>query len=245
VARRRAFTLIELLVSIGIIGILIALTVPALRSTRSRGSETVVLSNLRGIASTFSLYNEAYDGRYPWVPQWSKMYIVPPEDGMNSYISTDYYWVLSYAWPAVFHDLAPWREHYMSWRDPPVRHGKRPWLDEGSSKHVWPSYMYCRSFQARPIVWASGGPLPPEGNFNPTRVSEVRFPSSKALMFDKDLTYLHREPRETDARGVLAADGSASMRFNRDAKPPAQNRLDESEPTIYHDTPDGVLGRDF
>ena len=230
--------------SIGIIGILIALTVPALRGARTRGSETVVLSNLRGIASTFSLYNATYDERYPWVPQWTALYTShPPQDG--PYMKTDSYWVLTYAWATVFHDIAPWDEHYLAWLDPPGRHGKYPWFVEGKISINWPSYVYCRSFQARPIVWASGGPLPPEGNFAPTRVSEVRFPSSKALMFDRDLSYLHREPRETDARGVLAADGSASMRFNRDAKPPTQNRLDESEPTIYYDTPDGVLGRDF
>jgi len=62
---RRAFTLIELLVVIGVIALLLAITVPALRRAREMGRETVCRSNLRQLAIILDTYTSEHDQRFP------------------------------------------------------------------------------------------------------------------------------------------------------------------------------------
>lgn len=61
----RAFTLIELLVVIAVIGILLALAVPALNSAFEHAKVTKDLSNLRQIGSATQLYMNDNNGVFP------------------------------------------------------------------------------------------------------------------------------------------------------------------------------------
>src|SRR5947209_7904888 len=54
--RRGAFTLIELLVVIGIIGLLIAILLPALSVARERSRRTACMANLRAIWQAHQIY---------------------------------------------------------------------------------------------------------------------------------------------------------------------------------------------
>lgn len=73
--RRSAFTLVELLLVIGIIGLLIALLMPALATARERAQRTSCTSNLRQVHVAFELY--AHDNRdqvplgYRHNPAWA------------------------------------------------------------------------------------------------------------------------------------------------------------------------------
>lgn len=239
---RRAFTLIELMVSIGIIAVLIGLFAPGLMGARSRAKETVVISNLRSVGVVFTAYASASRDFHPWAAVLQPLPI--RETGT---IATNDPFALMWGWPALFHQVAPWPEHYGSWVTERSRNGPS-WLHDETGSMRWPDYQYCRSFQGRPELWPRepGSPiLDPARFFRATRSDEVAFPSSKALVFDNDRTYLRRPPTQSDPRGVLLYDGSASMRRDQDAERPVDNLLTSHEPMMYHDTPDGVRGRDI
>jgi len=93
------FTLIELLVVVAIIAVLVAILLPALQEAREMARQAACGSNLRQIGWGFSLYNDAYDERYPMcraqMPTWPTGYYyywmdMPARElGMTD---SEYYW---------------------------------------------------------------------------------------------------------------------------------------------------------
>jgi prepilin-type N-terminal cleavage/methylation domain-containing protein/prepilin-type processing-associated H-X9-DG protein len=63
--RKKGFTLIELLVVIGIIGVLAAIILPAMRSAREKGRTTKCKSNLRQIGLALEMYTTEFNGLLP------------------------------------------------------------------------------------------------------------------------------------------------------------------------------------
>jgi prepilin-type N-terminal cleavage/methylation domain-containing protein len=63
--RSRAFSLIELMIVLGIVGILIGLLIPAVKSARGHAIKVTCLSNLRQIGVAVQLYKDLYDHRFP------------------------------------------------------------------------------------------------------------------------------------------------------------------------------------
>lgn len=237
--RKHAFTLPELLVVLGVIAIVIGLSVPSLRRARESGYQTVVLSNLRGVGVAFEMYVQAHDDTHPWA---EAMQPLPLLEGHS--IATDDPFALSYAWPTLFHRVAPWQEHYAAWITRRAG-GGTAWLNDDGSSIRWPDYAYARSFQARPEAWAEQPQgAGPDRWFRPTRASDVAYPSAKVLAFDEHRSHIAPGAND-DKRGVLRRDGSGVMRRDEDARAPVQNRITFHEPVIYHDTRAGVHGRDF
>lgn len=69
-SRLRGFTLIELLVVIAIVGILAALLMPALSSSKANAKRVQCLSNLRQMSIAAHVYVDDYSGFYP-IAQYS------------------------------------------------------------------------------------------------------------------------------------------------------------------------------
>ena len=238
---RAGFSLIELLVVIGIIGVLVALIVPALWGVRSVGEKSITLANLRQTHTIFELYTQSYDETYPWYDGESYIPLSPPgEPGISIRPG---YWDLSIYWPGLMHEIAPWHEHFTTWLDGGAQRKDPPWKDMTNSLEVT-SFEYCRSFMARPRLWREGATDDPAFR-NSVRVGDVQSPSAKVLLFDRELAHLRTEPdADRDQRPMVFADGHASEhRLSEAARPVALPGWDEGQP--LHDTPNGVRGRDY
>src|SRR5438874_7628978 len=74
--RRLGFTLVELLVVIGIIAVLIAVLLPALRKARDAANRTACMSNMRQIMTGAIMYSNESKGYLPFANWRSKE--VPP-----------------------------------------------------------------------------------------------------------------------------------------------------------------------
>ncbi len=92
----RAFTLIELLVVIGIIGTLVAITVPTTSAIRRQAQKCVCASNLRQVGNSLLMYVQDHKGRLPMVvePMWTNFAAtgqadlsIDPRTGPQSFIN--------------------------------------------------------------------------------------------------------------------------------------------------------------
>jgi prepilin-type N-terminal cleavage/methylation domain-containing protein len=235
----RAFTLIELLVAIGVIGILIGLLLPALGGAQAAAKRTRSLADLRQIGVSFELYLGRFRETHPFQPAGLPYFIGPPDGPAGALYDSNAPWSLSYAWPTLFHSVAPWTEHYRVWSAHNADAGNLAWqTDQG--EWVFPVYHYSNSFIGSPETWMDQG----EPGARATRQHEVRFPASKVIVFDRFVPH-HRSPEPADARGILLGDSSARTSKDADAARPFPNRTGAGQPGIYHNTPGGLNGTDI
>ena len=62
---RRGFTLVELLLTVAVVGILLALLLPAVNSARAAARRTQCASNLRQVGLAIGSYTDVHHGRWP------------------------------------------------------------------------------------------------------------------------------------------------------------------------------------
>jgi len=234
-----------MLIVIAIMGVLIALALPALSKIRAGSSATKSLANLRTIGQTFEMYQQVWDS-YPFATAgWANPTFTEVNISYGFYI-----WRIRDAWPVLMHDIAPWPENAAAWVSPgaddPNRFS-RTWTNPISTYDPrLVSYEYSYAFVADPALW-DGRSEASESLIRPQHAAGVRFPSQKVLAFDRERAYLGAGPHPDKARPLLLADGAAALRRDQDARPPVPNPLnpETGDPYLYHDTADGIAGRDF
>ena len=236
-SRRHGFSLIEIAVTVAVIGLLLAILLPTLGSSRAVARRTVSLSNLRTIGQLIQTYNERGGDYYPWALGGLNACGVP--------IQFDPIWQMATQWPVVLHDIMEPSEIRAVSLAPGARREATMGPDPCGDP---PSYFYSRSFLAAPELWRSGGysggdPL------RGVRTDMVTHPSSKCLMWEWELPYLNREPRRigpdlAEPTPMLFADGHGDGKTPADAAVPIANPL-TGDITRLHNTPHGVRGRDY
>lgn len=250
---KRAFSLIELLITIGVVGILIALSVPALRGVRADSLKTVSLSNVRSILVLFDLYADRYKGQYPiiWEGTWYQM----PCPGMTA---SPYRWETVYRWPSVINELMDWEHGRAIFLAPRARRGTVELGGNvtGDDCGDPTSYDYSQSFLARPELWAPRT----DGNFPtlqqqwlaPTFQSDVLHPSRKAILWDWEMPYLSRPKKMigldlAEPTAVQFTDGHGEFRAPSSATPPIRSDFAGARRPIQrlHNTENGVRGIDY
>ena len=256
-AARSGFTIIELMVSIGIISVLLSFALPALMGARGRAGEVRSLANARGVAADMRAFARQFGTwpfrapgerppGYPGTPPAGALTVRLWPDG---WMSVGDHWQHSRLWPGIVAAVAPWEEHYETWVSPGREHSSL-YADDGlPSAFIMTSYLYSNSFIASPALWTEGATAD-ESLIAPTRPTDVGFPSNKVLVWDGDLAYLPRPPRRVEGHWLHAtpmafADGHAAVLNPLDATPGVANPLNNDSATRLHNTPGGVLGRDY
>jgi len=230
------------MVTIGIIGVLFSISLPALLGARTRASELKSLTNARSIVSDMQAYADA-KGTYPFVviePGGAAPVPIWPPGSMQI---LEQVWSLSWAWPGLVAEVAPWEEHYETWISP-GRENVTLAYDTG----FFTSYRYSTSFLASPALW-SGSAATDESLIAPTRPTDVAHPSNKVLVWDGDLAYLPKAPVVVEGfknhnTPMAFADGHAATHNPLDATPGVENPFNGTSDRLFN-TPDGVRGRDY
>lgn len=248
--RYRGYSLIELLVAVGVIGVLLSISAPALRRVRCSAGETRSMANLSQIGVSLDMFLALNAQEYPCMKD-GVFYPWNAPGAIGSVMQRDARWITAHQWFCVMRDVAPWREHLETWVSPGVDVGQG---GEGGS--FVPSYRYSHSFLASPRLWDSEArlavaPSDARAYLSVPRATHVAFPSAKVAMYDHEVAFLRLRDRHLGlpdaSTPMLFADNHAASRRARDAAPPVRNVLNTdpfSESPLYN-TPSGVLGRDY
>lgn len=245
--RGRGFTVVEVLVTIGVIAVLVAILVPAVAKSWGKSRELASAVNLRSIGQVFEMYLGRSDELYP-APEPGRMYQTPHAMMQTSLA----HWQASDEWNLLFAEEYPWAEHTALYLSPGAERDTKPGPVMST---ILPSFVYSSSFLGQPEIWSGRaiGDDEWERLERSVRQSMVRFPASKALMWDREMPYI-REPLTRDeffnltvASPTLFADGHVSTRVQAEASEPVRNgAIYAAKPfEKLHNTRDGVQGRDY
>ncbi len=238
----RGFTLVEIIVTIAVIATLIGILLPVLAGARGQGRLAVSLSNTRQLHNAITLYADGSGDLYPAVEE-GRFY--PTTGFLDDVMLAFPYWQIPNTWTSVIIDILPYGANIGVFVSP----GSSRLIDDVAP---WPSsYVMSTSFVARPTLWTPGASAEATAKVA-MRQGQVRFPSSKALLWDMEAPWRKDEdPANGDGdllirTPIAMADGSARVRVPAEATPAQPNPFVHSlDRARLHNTPTGVEGRDY
>lgn len=234
--RYPGFSIVELLVSIGLVGVLVTILLPALGGAMQLARRTGSLANLRSLGQLVQHYNDANADAYPWGYAGTN----------NCGVQVHFFpiWQMATQWPLIMHGVTG------SESTEAVTLAPGAYRDANGCAEP-PSYAYSQTFLADPATWNGSG-VADDFQLRAVGVSEVVFPSGKVLMWDWELPYLNRPPRTLgpdldEPTPMLFADGHGSGRSPSSANAPSVNPFSDADAPAarLHNTTHGVRGRDY
>jgi prepilin-type N-terminal cleavage/methylation domain-containing protein/prepilin-type processing-associated H-X9-DG protein len=168
--RRGGFSLVELLVVIGIIAVLIALIMPALRQARRSAQKTACASNLRQIGMAMVMYAHDNEDRFPF------------HADLGGHYPADWIWWETQGVPGLDVTKSPIMK-YLDDKSTTVL--KCPGDDVTYHTRVignYGSYLYSYTFN---LLFSSNWTSDPT---KLVRLTSVKHPSEKILMVEEDPT---------------------------------------------------------
>lgn len=258
----RGLSLVELLVSIGVIGVLLSLAVPALRNARRAAGEAVSLSNLSQLALTVGSWSESHSDLFPHLRPDTTYHLGYPTGARPAAALTGALVPFAHLlWPAVIRDEFPMEQHAHAWISPgrglALPQQEEEWETHGALAQFIPSYELTASFNASPRLWTAEGAatsgIDRAALLAVPRTTMVAHPGAKVMFFDSNM-FFDRRPVRSWANGLpdrptpmLFADGHANSLLPSAARQPFLAPLVPDEVAGYplHNTPRGVLGADY
>ncbi len=254
----RGFTLIELMISIGIIGILISMLLPALSKMRLAAKQTKGMANLSSVAKSFELYGNSY-GTYPFIEPGSPIQgpngPMPVPEGMVGaqwirpgaiIISSDPF-EMEWMWASPMAKFTEVEKNYPTWVSPglPTR---LPDIEDVEPREQI-SVRLSNSFIARPELFGPNGKDDPK-MIAPVRQGDVLSPSSKVMLFDAHVAYYSKRPQVVDSHydaptPMAFADGHGDAKNPVKANDAVANIMRGNSKIKLHSTANGVRGQDY
>lgn len=237
------FTLIEMLVVIVVIGVLVVLSLPALRGARNRGQESVSLAHARTNAMLIAGHAQDREGRVPLAPISDRLIgedmpgvVVQFPDG--SLVAFGWF-MHSIHWNTYIASLG--EEQTGSFFSPSGSIGPRPTLQASD-------YVLTHAVMATPEFWRTGAPQTNE-QLRAMNLAAVSHPAAKGFVWEVGRTVSQRLGREIspdNPRPIVFFDQHGLVRPLTGATEPAVNSYFPgglAAPLLT--TADGVRGYDF
>lgn len=245
---RYGVTLVELLTALGVMAVLLALVVPALREARESSRRAQCLSNLRQNVSAILQYAASSDELFPLAAPMNpdaRPAFVRLDFPDGSFLGVPYFDQMQF-WHAAI--AAATKEQ----ADPTVF---SPWFERddhyGGASPYWthPSdFYYPQSFMAAPSYWREGASQSTR-DWRGVRTAEVRAPAAKVLLTTKvpsrtDVSGDQRNLRKGHAWAGFV-DGHATKQSLAGVGNFIRNQLHRGYAAPLLTTKDGASGRDF
>lgn len=243
------FTLLESIVVVTIIGILIAVLIPALHMTKLHADRISDLADLRTHTSIIALYNNDHSGLFPnYIDPIVGRGQLPDTDlGEIAYFDQSQFWPIALL--STYYKAGTLGEEF-------YLRGAEADLEDNTVGFL-PSYIFGSAFLSHPGYWNPNSRQSPPAQLGPVRNDQVLFPSQKS-MFDaptrNGLTAPGAITEPGSARLVLASfvDGAAEALTMNRVNPGYPNGPGEYPPwahgrypwTVLAYTIDGVRGLD-
>lgn len=250
------FTVVELLAVVAIVGLVLAVALPAMGRAQAYSKRLDCLAYLQTTNTAVMTYSTEHRGYAPVVPVFgspdsvSDAYARLEFSGSRAYLQASYFsqsawfvWMLASASGGQL-DLytCPSQPDSSELED-------NEWFRFNGQDIRLSSYTMTRAFLADPIIY-SNQEMARVGHLKSRRIAQTMHPSAKAVVFETRLYHqlewqASELGREDLPVPVAFADGHAEFVDMQDVSQGELARNTGRSPKKLFDTPRGVLGRDL